>query len=47
VAVLPKYGAEVPLHVVSPPGRHIPHRVAIVRDFLASHLPGECRAHRG
>jgi len=25
--------------------RHVPHRVALLRDFLAEHLSGACRAH--
>ncbi|HTR49865.1 MAG TPA: LysR family transcriptional regulator [Kofleriaceae bacterium] len=46
VPVLPKYSAEMPLHVLTSPGRHVAHRVALVRDFLIAHVPGECRRHQ-
>ncbi len=46
VAVLPKFSTELPLHVLTHGGRHLPRRVAIVRDYLASALGGQCRKHQ-
>ncbi len=45
VAVLPKYSTEVPLHVLTHGSRHLPKRVALVRDFLATAMGGHCSAH--
>jgi DNA-binding transcriptional LysR family regulator len=43
--VLPRYSAEAPLHVLTHASRHLPRRVALVRDFLAEGLSGSCRGH--
>ena len=45
VHVLPKYSAEIQLHLLAPPARHVPHRVAIVRDYLATRLLHVCSGH--
>jgi len=45
VAVLPKYSAESPLHVLTHASRHLPRRVALLRDFLADNLSSSCKAH--
>lgn len=43
--VLPTYGTSYPLQLLSHPSRRIPHRVALVRDFLATHLSSSCSVH--
>jgi DNA-binding transcriptional LysR family regulator len=45
VTVLPRYSAEVQLHLLAPPARHIPLRVAIARDYLAVRLQRVCSGH--
>jgi DNA-binding transcriptional LysR family regulator len=45
VAVLPKYSAESPLHVLTHASRHLPRRVALLRDFLADGLTSSCKGH--
>jgi DNA-binding transcriptional LysR family regulator len=45
VAVLPKYSAESPLHVLTHASRHLPRRVALLRDFLAEGLSSSCKGH--
>lgn len=45
VAVLPKYSTEVPLHVLTHGSRHLPRRVALVRDYLVHVMGGHCSAH--
>jgi len=45
-SVLPKYFAESPMQLLAPSGRHVPRRVAIVRDFLAAHLGQTCGGHK-
>lgn len=41
--VLPNYmGAKSPIHLVYPSARFVPHRVAVLRDFLAEHLRFDC-----
>jgi len=45
VAVLPKYSAESPLHVLTHASRHLPRRVALLRDFLADGLSTSCKGH--
>ena len=42
VEVLPRYAATVQLQIVTHAARRIPHRVALLRDFLAEHLSGTC-----
>jgi len=44
-AVLPKYSAESPLHVLTHASRHLPRRVALLRDHLAEGLSSSCKAH--
>jgi DNA-binding transcriptional LysR family regulator len=45
VVVLPKYSAESPLHVLTHASRHLPRRVALLRDFLADGLSSSCKGH--
>lgn len=45
IAVLPRYGLDIPLHVLTGGGRHLPHRVALLRDHLITGLSGQCKAH--
>jgi DNA-binding transcriptional LysR family regulator len=47
VAVLPKYQASGALHVLIAPDRHVPRRVAVVRDFLIEMLGVRCTKHLG
>jgi DNA-binding transcriptional LysR family regulator len=47
VAVLPRYSAQMPLHVLTHGSRHVPRRVTIVRDFLYETMSGKCRGHGG
>jgi len=44
--VLPKFSMLEPLHVLTHGGRHLPRRVALVRDYLHSALAGVCTEHR-
>jgi DNA-binding transcriptional LysR family regulator len=44
--VLPKYSFESPMQLLAPSGRHVSRRVAIVRDFLATHLAQTCGGHK-
>jgi DNA-binding transcriptional LysR family regulator len=41
-AVLPKYSAKSALHVLTHAGRHLPRRVALLRDFLVTRLAVVC-----
>ncbi len=45
VHVLPRFSTTIQLQLLTPAARHVPHRVALLRDFLAEHLSGACRAH--
>ncbi len=45
VPILPKYSTETPLHVLTHAGRHLPRRVALVRDYLFTVLSGHCKTH--
>jgi len=45
VPVLPRYSATVQLQLLTHATRHLPHRVALLRDFLAQHMSGACSAH--
>lgn len=40
--VLPAYSQDAPLYVLLPAARHVPRRVALLRDFLVQHLSGAC-----
>ncbi len=44
-ALLPRYSAESPLHVLTHASRHLPRRVALFRDHLADSLASTCKAH--
>jgi DNA-binding transcriptional LysR family regulator len=46
-AVLPRYAIDTPLHVLTHDARHLPHRVALVRDALVHGLTGQCAKHAG
>jgi DNA-binding transcriptional LysR family regulator len=45
VAILPRYGIETTLHMLAHAGRHLPRRVALLRDYLADIMSGHCKAH--
>jgi DNA-binding transcriptional LysR family regulator len=45
VAVLPRYSTQMPLHLLAHASRHMPRRVAIVRDYMAEVMSGECTKH--
>ena len=45
VPILPRYSTETPLHVLANGARHLPRRVALVRDYLITTLSGHCKAH--
>jgi DNA-binding transcriptional LysR family regulator len=45
VQVLPRYTATVQLQLLTHATRHLPHRVALLRDFLAQHMSRACSAH--
>lgn len=45
VQVLPRYTATVQLRLLTHATRHLPYRVALLRDFLAQHMSGACGAH--
>ncbi len=45
VQVLPRYTATVQLQLLTHATRRLPHRVALLRDFLAEHMSGACSAH--
>lgn len=40
--VLPRYASESPMHLLTHGGRHVPRRVALLRDHLAVALTGSC-----
>src|SRR5262252_2892482 len=44
-AILPRYSTTTPLHVLTHGGRHLPHRVALLRDFLVEQLSRVCGKH--
>jgi DNA-binding transcriptional LysR family regulator len=44
--VLPSFGMDAPLYVLSHDGRHLPRRVALLRDHLVHALGGRCTAHQ-
>ncbi len=45
VAILPRYSAETQLHILTNGARHLPRRVALLRDYLFDALTGHCNAH--
>lgn len=45
--VLPRYCTTIQLQLLTHATRHLPHRVALLRDFLSEHLSGACSAHAG
>lgn len=45
VAILPKVETKTPIHVLTHGGRHLPRRVALLRDFLFEQLAQVCTQH--
>jgi DNA-binding transcriptional LysR family regulator len=45
VAVLPRFSASTPAHVLAHGSRHLPRRVALVRDHLVETMSRECSKH--
>lgn len=45
VGVLPRYTTTTALHVLVHGGRHLPHRVVLLRDFLVEAMTRVCAAH--
>ncbi|HEY5947763.1 MAG TPA: LysR family transcriptional regulator [Kofleriaceae bacterium] len=45
VNVLPKFGAVEPAHVLAHGSRHLPRRVALVRDHMVESMTRECAKH--
>ena len=45
VAVLPRFSASTPAHVLAHGSRHLPRRVALVRDHLVEAMSRECSKH--
>jgi DNA-binding transcriptional LysR family regulator len=41
-AVLPRYASEAPMHLLTHGGRHVPRRVALLREHLARALVAQC-----
>jgi DNA-binding transcriptional LysR family regulator len=46
VAILPRYSSTSALHVLTHGGRHLPRRVALLRDFLVEKLQLSCTGKR-
>jgi DNA-binding transcriptional LysR family regulator len=44
-AVLPRYSASTPAHVLAHGSRHLPRRVGLVRDHLVAVMSRECSKH--
>jgi DNA-binding transcriptional LysR family regulator len=44
-AVLPRFGATTPAHLLAHGSRHLPKRVALVRDHMIEMLSRECSKH--
>lgn len=47
VAVLPHLGHDTPIHVLTHGSRHVPRRVALLRDHLVGTVGARCREHGG
>jgi len=45
VAILPRFSTELTLHLLSSAGRHIPRRVALLREHLTAELVHRCTNH--
>jgi len=45
VPILPRYSTMTPLHVLTHGGRHLPRRVALLRDFFVETLAPVCAKH--
>jgi DNA-binding transcriptional LysR family regulator len=43
--ILPRFTTAIQLQLLTHAARHVPHRVALLRDFLATNLSGACSAH--
>ncbi|MDB4957926.1 MAG: transcriptional regulator, LysR family [Myxococcales bacterium] len=44
-AILPRYEIDTPVYLLAHSGRHLPHRVALLRDELIAALPLGCKEH--
>lgn len=47
VRVLPEYKVESGMSLLTHSSRHLPRRVALLRDFLTETVPSGCSAHKG
>jgi DNA-binding transcriptional LysR family regulator len=47
VPILPRFSSATALHVLTHGGRHLPRRVALLRDFLFEALTPVCAKHHG
>jgi DNA-binding transcriptional LysR family regulator len=47
VAILPRFSTTTPLHVLVHGSRHLPRRVALMRDFLVERMTRVCTKHCG
>ncbi|HEX4422420.1 MAG TPA: LysR family transcriptional regulator [Kofleriaceae bacterium] len=47
VEVLPAYGASIHLQLLTQASRRLPYRVALLRDFLVTHLSSACSGAHG
>jgi DNA-binding transcriptional LysR family regulator len=45
VPILPRYSTTTPLHLLTTGGRHLPHRVALLRDVLVDRMTRVCGTH--
>jgi DNA-binding transcriptional LysR family regulator len=45
VEVLPRYTATVQMQILTHAARRMPHRVALLRDYLVEHMSTACRSH--
>src|SRR5262249_24597611 len=45
VQLLPEYRTQVPMQLLTPAARRVPHRVALVRDLLAERMTSTCSKH--
>jgi len=46
VQVLPAYSTKIQLQILTVAARHLPHRVALFRDFLIEQLSSQCSKHK-
>jgi DNA-binding transcriptional LysR family regulator len=45
IPVLPRYSTTIQLQIVAHASRRVPHRVALLRDFMAEHMSAACSGH--